>query len=372
MQTRFGVKAVGAALGATLGAALAIGAAATTASAQGFTLEGDPQVAWVYFNVRDDGGWVQALEEARVRMEEALGIEIPFTEKVPEVASDIRPVVERYIQRGTNIILGSAFGYSDAFLELSEEYPEVAFLNPAGTTNGPNLQSFYGRTYESQYLCGMVAGAMTETNKLGFVAAYPLGLVTWTVNAYLLGARKVNPDATVTVVYTGSWYDPVQERAATQALIEQGIDVVGQHVDTPTPQVVAQENGVYGTGHHRDMSEFAPEATLCSSAWVWDRYLTPEIEKIVAGGWETAPYGAFLGIADGGTDIACCNDAVPQDVVDMVMAEREKIVNGEMHVFDGPIMNQAGEEVVAAGAFPDDGALWGMDYLVDGVIGSLE
>ncbi|MBT6443022.1 MAG: BMP family ABC transporter substrate-binding protein, partial [Alphaproteobacteria bacterium] len=225
----------------TVGVLVAFGLV-TVAKADSFKLEGDPKPAFLYFNVKNDGGWVQALDEARIRVEGELGISIPFAEKVPEVASEIKPAVERYIRRGHNIILGSAYGYSDTFKELAEKYPNVAFVNAAGTTNSANLQSYYGRTYESQYLCGMVAGAMSKSGKIGFVAANPIGLVNWTINAYLMGARQMNPDATLTVVFTGAWYDPVKERAAATALVEQGIDVIGQHVDTPTPQVVAQEN----------------------------------------------------------------------------------------------------------------------------------
>jgi basic membrane lipoprotein Med (substrate-binding protein (PBP1-ABC) superfamily) len=346
---------------------LAIAAAAGPASAEPFKLKGEPKIAFVLFNAKDDGGWTQAQEEARIRIEQARGIEIPATEKVAEVSTEIRPVVERYISRGYNIINGTAFGYSDTFKELAAEYPEVAFLNAAGTTNGANLQSYYGRTYESQYLCGMVAGAMSKSDKLGFVAANPFGLVIWTVNAYALGAQRMNPDATVTVVYTGAWNDPVKERAATEALIEQGIDVIGMHVDTPTMPTVAQEKGVYATGHHRDMTEFAPKSTLCSSVWVWDPFLNAEFDKITAGTWEPAPYGAFLGIKDGGPDIACCHADVPKEVVDQVMAARQEIIDGK-HVYAGPLSDKDGNEKVAAGAVLDDGALWGMDWYVKGVI----
>lgn len=347
-----------------LGVTLAI---ASTSPSLAFKLEGEPKIAMILFGPKNDGGWSQALDEARMRLETKMGVTIPVVESVPENATAIRPAAELFISRGFNIIIGSAFGYSDTFKELAEAHPNVAFINPAGTTNGPNLESIYGRTYETQYLCGMAAAGASKTGKLGFVAANPFGLVNWTVNAYALGARQVNPDATVTVVFTGAWNDPVKERAAAEALAEQGIDVIGQHVDTPAVQVVAQEKGIFATGHHRDMTEFAPKATICSSVWVWDKFLEPQIAKIAAGTWEPSPYGAFLGIKDGGPDIVCCGDAVPADIAAKVMAERDAIIAGK-HIYAGPLSDRDGKEKVAAGAVLDDGALWGMDWFVAGVI----
>jgi basic membrane protein A len=333
----------------------------------GFSLKGPAKPAMILIYQKNDGGWTQAFEEARGRLEPALNAKIPFVENVPEEDVQIRSAAEKFIQRGFNIIVGTSFGYSDPFKKLAESYKDVAFLNAAGTTNGANLQGFYGRTYESQYLCGMVAGAMSKTGKLGFVAAHSFGVVNWTVNAFALGARVTNPSATVTTIFNGAWGDPVKERASAQALADRGVEVIGQHVNTPTPQIVAQERGIYGTGHNRDMTEFSPKATLCSSAFVWDRFLATEITKIAAGGWKTNPYGAFLSIKDGGTDIACCNPLVPKDVVDKVMAERKAIVDGK-HVFAGPLSDRDGKERVAAGKVLSDGDLWKMDWFVPGVI----
>ena len=329
-------------------------------------IKGDPKPAMIIFSQINDGGWSQALDEARQKVEAELGLKIPVVENVPENAAAVKPAVELFIDRGHNIILGSAFGYSDAFKELAEKYPDVVFLNPAGTTNGDNLMSYYGRTYESQYLCGMAAGAISKTGKLGFVAANPFGLVNWTVNAFAMGAREMNPDATLTVVFTGAWNDPVKERAASEALAEQGIDVIGQHVDTPTPQIVAKEKGVYSTGHHRDLSEFS-SATQCSSVWVWERFLIPEIKKIADGTWESSPWGAFLSIGQGGTDIACCGDAVSSDQKAKIMKARDDIMAGK-HIFAGPLKDGSGALKVKSGEVMGDADLWGMDWFVEGVI----
>jgi basic membrane lipoprotein Med (substrate-binding protein (PBP1-ABC) superfamily) len=339
----------------------------TVAYSQGLTLSAPPKIAFLLYADINDGGWTQAFNEARMRMETALDTKIPYVENIPEVAGKIKPAAEGFIGRGYNIILGTGFGYSTSFKELSDAYPKVAFLNASGTTNGPNLESYYGRTYESQYLCGMAAGAMTKTGKLGFVAAHPIGPVNWTINGFELGAKLMNPNVTTTVIFTGEWNDPVKERAAASALADQGIDVIGQHVDTPTPQIVAQERRIYSTGHHRDLREFAPKATLCSSAWTWDKFLTPELKKVVAGNWQPNPYGAFPGIKDGGTDIACCNTVVPKEAVAKIMAERDAIIAGKQ-IFTGPMKDTAGKEMVAAGQPITDAALWKMDWYIPGVI----
>jgi len=300
-------------------------------------------------------------------MEAALGEKIPYVESIPEDAAVVVPAVEQLIKRGNNIIIGTAFGYSDAFKDLAKRHPDVAFLDAAGTTNGPNLESFYGRTYESQYLCGMAAAAVSKTGKLGFVAAHPFGVVNWTINAYELGARKVNPNAVLTVVYTGAWDDPVKERAAATALVDQGDDVLGAHTDSPTVQLVAQERGVYATGHHRDMRQYAPKSTVCSSVWVWDKFLIPEIRKIEAGNWQPAPYGAFIEMKDGGTDIAGFGNAVPADKQALIKSERDAIIKGKQ-IYAGPLSDRDSQLRVSAGQVLSDKDLWKMEWFVKGVI----
>ena len=335
-------------------------------AADGFTLKAPPKIAMIIFKSIHDGGWSQSQNEARLQIEKALHVKIPYVENVPEDAAQITPSAEKFIERGYNIIIGTAFGYSDTFKGLAAKYPNVAFLLAAGTTNGRNLQSYYGRTYQSQYLCGMTAGAMSKTGKLGFVAANPFGLVNWAINGYELGAQVMNPKATLQVIFTGAWNDPVKERAATEALIDKGDDIIGQHVDTPTPQIVAQERGIYSTGHHRDMSQFAPKATICSSVWVWSRYLVPELKKIEAGNWKPNPYGDFPSMAEGGTDIALTK-LVPKKIAARVMAERAAILHGKK-IFVGPISDNTGKVRIPAGKSISDAELWNMNWFVPGVI----
>ncbi|MGN2414329.1 BMP family ABC transporter substrate-binding protein [Pseudomonas syringae] len=351
----------------TLCAAVAFGTV-SLAQAEGLTLKGPAKIAMVYISPRNDGGWTQAFDEARLKLEKDLDTKIQFVESVPENAAAITPVVDRLIARGANIIVGTAFGYSDTFLTLAKKYPDVAFLNGSGTTNAANLESFYGRTYESQYLCGMAAGAASKTGKLGFVAANPFGQVNWTINAYELGARQINPKATVNVIYTGAWNDPVKERAATMALIDNGVDVVGQHVDSPTPQIVAQERGIHGTGHHRDLSEFAPKATVCSSLWVWDRFLGPELKKVMAGNWTPPANGALLSMQQGGTDIKLTSDPIiSAEDRQKIEAERAELLAGKKIIYSGPLADRDGKERVAAGQQLSDPDLWKMDWFVEGV-----
>jgi basic membrane protein A and related proteins len=340
---------------------------AQPAAADGFKLDGPPKIAMVFTGLHRDGGWDQVFDDARVKLEKAMKTNIAYVENVKEETGQFLPPVGKLIERGYNVIIATSFGYSDAVKAAAEKYPKVAFLNGSGTTNGPNLVSFYPRTYEGHYLCGMVAGAMTKTGKLGFVSPFPFGVVNWTINAYLLGARTARPDATVTAVVTGAWDDPAKERGVAAALIDQGADVIDQHTVSPTPQIVAQERGVYGVGSQLDMREAAPKATLCSTIYTWDRYLEPQIQKIIAGNWTPSAWGDFVTMKDGGSDIACCNAVVPKEVAAKVEKARDDMMAGKLQVFAGPIKDAAGTVRVADGKVIGDGDLWKMDWFVPGV-----
>ncbi|MGV8996463.1 MAG: BMP family ABC transporter substrate-binding protein [Parvibaculaceae bacterium] len=325
-----------------------VNAAGTVAVSGSFRLSAPPKVGMVLFNQRSDGGWTNSFDIARRQLEKDLGQSIDYYNNVDADRAHIIAATERLISKGNNIIIGTGFDYSDPFEYLAERHPNVAFLNGGGVTNGRNLQSFYGRTFDSQYLCGMIAGAMSKTGKLGFVAAFDLPTVVQSFNGFTLGARAMNPKASVDVRFVGSWADPNAEREATVRVIDAGADVVGQHVDTPMPAAIAQERGVLATGNHLDQIPVAPKTVICSSVWQWGRYLLPTIRSIAAGTWKPDPDGVIPDFKDGPVDVVINRALVPDALYDLVMKERQALIDGK-NIFTGPMKNNAGVEVLAAG-----------------------
>jgi basic membrane lipoprotein Med (substrate-binding protein (PBP1-ABC) superfamily) len=332
-----------------------------------FHLNAPPKIAMLLFDRRMDGGWTRSFDDARQAMEKSLGVKIDYVDQVDDQPAHVIAAAEHFIKDGHNIIIGTGYDFSKPFEKLAERHPDVAFLNGSGTTNGPNLQSFYSRTFDSQYLCGMVAGAMSSSGHLGYVAARDIPVVNWGVNGFTLGARQTRPDATVHVTYTGTWADPGLEQKATLALIDDGADVIGQHVDTPRPQVVAQARAVYGTGHHRDMSENAPKATLCSSVSHWEKFLQPEIARIEAGTWTPLPQGALPAFSTGATDIVINTTLVPPDIIMRVMKERQALIDGK-EIFAGPQKDANGNILVKTGQTLSDDALRATSFHVQGIV----
>jgi basic membrane protein A and related proteins len=332
------------------------------------TLTGAPKPVFLYGGPKDDTGWNQAVDLARTNLEAKLHMTIPYAEVGTE--GDVTTAAENYISHGDNVVIGDSEKYSAPFKGLSEKYPHVAFINIADDiVSAPqlaNLRSVYGRSYESQFLCGVVAGKTSKTGNIGFLALRPSPIANWEINGYTLGVRVAHPDATVHVLFTGH-ADPAKERQGALALIDRGADVLGQSLDGATPQIAAQERGVFATGHAVDLHEQAPKSTLCTSVWVWDRYLSLEIARIAAGTWQ-AETNNLLGITKGGTDIACCNTAVKHDTFTKLLDERDGIIISGKHVFSGPLVDSDNKERVPAGGVLDDVQLWKMDWYVKGVV----
>ena len=329
----------------------------------------DVKAAFVYIGTPGDAGWTYAHDQGRIAAEEATGATTAVVENVPEGTEDFANYAREFIDDGYSVIIGTSFGYMESMAALADEYPDVVFDHVSGyMSNETNFGNTFGRMYEPRYLSGMVAGAMTESNHLGYVAAFPIPEVIRGINAFTLGVRSMNPDAEVEVIWTSTWFDPAVEGDSAQALIEKGADVIAMHQDSTAAGERAEAAGVRWVAYNSDMSAFAPNAHLTAPVWDWSNRYAQIIEQAADG---TYSGGSWWGsMADGVVALAPIADDVPGDVQAAVADSQQAIIDGELHVFSGPIHDQDGNVAVAAGETMDDGAMLGMSWFVEGVIGS--
>ena len=332
--------------------------------------ECDPiQAAFVYVGPIGDAGWTKKHDDGRLELEAALGecgVTTTFLESVPEGAES-EAVFERLARDGADVIFGTSFGYMDQMLAVAERFPDVKFEHATGYKTSDNMGTYFGAAEEARYLTGMAAASVTKSNQIGYVAAFPIPEVLRGINAFTLGAQSLNPDITVEVAWTSTWFDPVIEKEAAEALLNGGADVIAQHQDTPSAGEAAQTAGGYWVGYNDDMSRFAPDAWLTAPVWDWGPFYIATVEAIRDGAWASEQYYGTM--ADGLVTIADVAAVVPPDVRDQIDAKQAEIIAGTFAPFAGPISDQDGNEKVAAGEAPDLGALLGMDYFVAGVIG---
>jgi basic membrane protein A and related proteins len=327
-----------------------------------------PKVAFVYVGPVGDLGWSYAHDQGRIKMAEALGVETAYSELVAE-GPDAARIIRDYAEKGYSPIFATSFGYMDSVIEVAQDYPNTIFEHATGYKIADNVGIYDGRGYQPWYLAGIVAGSMTESNKLGYVAPYPIPEVVRNMNAFALGARSVNPEATVTPIWIFSWFDPPKERDAAQALYDSGIDVIARESDSVEPDKLAQEQGVYAIGYNAISADIAPDAVLTAPIWNWDVYYTQAVQDAMAGTWTNEP--VWWGMAEGILDLAPIADFVPADVVALVEAEKARILSGEFDIFVGPLKDNTGVERVPAGVAMTDEEKLSFDWLVEGVIGSI-
>ena len=275
-------------------------------------------------------------------------------------ATAIENAIRECIEEGCNIIFATSWGFMDTCEALSEEFPDIIFSHGTGyKCNGVNFNNYFGRIYQARYLAGIAAGLKTETNKLGYVAAMGQenSEVTGGINAFAMGAYSVNPDCEVYVKVTNSWFDPEGETQAAQALVDLGCDVIAQHCDTPNPQTVAEQNGVWGVGYNSDMSKDAPGAVLTSVMWDWTVYYTYAVQSVIDGTWTGENY--FGGMVEGLVNIAPLSDLCAEGTQEAVDAAKAQITEEGFNVFDGVIETNTGETVGEEGKTLDDATITG-------------
>ena len=348
-----------------------LAAAATTSLLVAGAHAADPvKAGFIYVSPVGDAGWTFQHDQGRKEMEKALAgkVTTKFVESVPEGA-DAERVIREMAQSGHQVIFATSFGYMNFMEKVSKQFPKVAFIHATGYKTGPNLGIYNARFYEGRYVNGVVAGRMTKSNILGYVAAFPIPEVLQGINAFTRGARSVNPKAEVRVIWTSSWYDPGKEREAASTLISQGADVLTHHTDSTAIVQMAEEKGKYAFGYHSDMSKYGPKAQLSATTHHWGEYYTKTMNEVAAAKWK--PSSLWGGMKDGMIKVVAYNAAVPADVKAAAQQVEADIKSGKLHPFAGPVKDQDGKERLAAGKNMADEDMGKMDFYVEGVAGKL-
>lgn len=353
-----------------LGSTLVAATLSLTGLAQAEEEKEKLKVAFIYVSPIGDAGWTFQHDQGRKEMQEKLGdkVEVKVLDTIPEGAEAER-VTRELASSGYKLIFGTSFGYMNPMLKVAKAFPDTHFEHATGYKTTKNLGNYNARFYEGRYLAGIVAGSMTKSNKLGYVAAFPIPEVLQGINAYLRGAQSVNPDVELNVVWVNSWFDPGREREASDTLIDQGSDIITHHTDSTAPVIAAQEKGKYAIAYHSDMSKYGKDAHLTAVTHHWGDYYTKQVQAELDGKWE--PGSIWGGIKDGMIDLAPFNDAVPAEVREKVEKAKAAIADGSLHPFGGPVVTQDGKEVVAEGSSMSDEDLSKMDYYVKGINGKL-
>jgi basic membrane protein A and related proteins len=356
----FLAAACGSSESATDGAQGGSGAAATT--------KDRIDVAFVYIGPTGDAGWTKRHDDGAKALEKALGDKVKVTrlESIGEGAASVAEF-ERLGREGYDLVFGTSFGYMDPMLDAANKFPNTCYQHASGYKTAPNLGTYFGAAEEARYLTGIAAAKASKSGKLGYVAAFPIPEVIRGINAFTLGAQSVNPNSTVQVVWTSTWFDPDKERRSAESLLQVGVDVVTQHQDTPAAGEAAQEKGAKWIGYNDDMSRFVPDAWLTGMVWDWSPYYISAAESVLGG---ACPNGQYYGsMADGMITLAAFGASVDGTAKQLINEKAAAITDGSLKPFTGPVLDQSGAVRVPAGVDASLEELLSMDYFVKGVIG---
>ena len=358
--------------GALAGASLALPGALRNALAQTPIV-----VGVIYVGPRGDFGYNQAQAAAAAMIKKLPGVKVVEEENVPETAAVQKTMEAMINQDKASLIFPTSFGYFDPhMLKMAEKYPNVRFDHCGGMwTEGKhpkNTGSYFGYIDECQFLAGVVAGYTSKTKKLGFIAAKPIPQVLRNINAFTMGARSVDPSITTRVIFTGEWSMPVKEAEASTSLIDQGVDVLTCHVDSPKVIVeTAEKRGVFSCGYHASQAALAPKGYLTGAEWDWATPYTAQIKAAQAG----AAMPNFLrgGLKDGYVKLSPYGAAVGATAKAKADEIKAAMLKGTYVIFKGGLKDNKGATVIAAGANLDqfNPELEKMNYLVEGVLGSI-
>jgi simple sugar transport system substrate-binding protein len=331
------------------------------------TLAEEPlKVGFIYVGAIGDMGWSYEHDQGRLALEKHFGdkVKTTYVENVPEGA-DAERVITQLAKAGNDIIFTTSFGFMNPTVKVAKRFPKVKFEHATGFKRSKNMGTYALRTYEGRYVSGVTAGLMTKTNVLGYVASFPIPEVIRDINATYLGAKSVNPNVKMKIVWANTWYDPGKETDAANALIDQGVDVMMQHTDSPAPVIAAEKRGIKAIGQASDMSNFAANAHMYSARDHWAPYYISTVQRVMDGTWKSEDY--WSGFQDDILEIASINPNLPENVKQAITETHDKIKSGELVPFTGPLKDNQGNEKIAAGVQATDEELVGMMWYVEGI-----
>ena len=291
------------------------------------------KVGFIYVGPIGDHGWSYMHDQGRLQVEEALGddVETVYVESV-KYGPDAERVMRQMAQSGVDIIFATSFGYMESMVKVAKEFPDVKFEHATGYKTGDNLAVYSSKFYQGRYVQGVIAGLLSDKGKAGYIASFPIPEVIRGINSFWLGARSVNPDFDIDVIWVNTWYDPPKEGAAAAVLISQGADIITQHTDSPAALQEAEKAGIMAFGQASDMIQFAPSTQLTAILDDWGPYYIDRVKAVIDGTWESAD---TWGGMDSGMVAMAPYTNMPDDVAAIAMKIEEAILRGELDPFDG-------------------------------------
>lgn len=321
------------------------------------------KVGFIYIGSINDEGYTTSQNLGRVALE-SKGIRTMYMENVAE-NEECEKALEYLISNGCNVIYATSYGYKDYVIKAAQKYPKIYFSHCSSNITEPNLSSYFGKMYEARYLSGIAAGLKTKTNKIGYVAAFPIPEVIRGINSFTLGVQSVNPEATIHVIWTHSWDNPPAERNAALQVIEASCDVIAQHQDSTAAQMAAQEKGVFCIGYNTATPNAAPLAYLTAPVFHWATYITNNVERILKGNWEARFY--WGGLKDKMVDLDKLTSRNDPNAAILIDKARTQIEEGKLAIFHGPLYDTGKNLVIPKDRSMSDEEIWNMDWFVNGV-----
>jgi len=308
------------------------------------------KVGFVYVGPVGDHGWTYMHDQGRLMLEEELGDKVTtvYVESVPE-GPDAARVMRDMAQSGVDIIFTTSFGYMDQTLKVAKEFPDVKFEHATGYKRAENVSVYSSRFYQGRYIQGVIAGHMSKEGKAGYIASFPIPEVIRGINSFYLGAKSVNPEFDVDIIWVNTWYDPAKESQAAEVLISNGADIITQHTDSPAPLQTAGIKGIMAFGQASDMIAFAPDTQLTSILDNWGPYYVSRVKALMNGMWESED--TWGGMNTGMVGMAPYTN-MPDDIKAIAMKLEQDILDGTFNPFDG---------------IASDGDLLGMMNYVEGI-----